>query len=128
MTDSKIIVAIVKSIYSLSGERVVYGDGRAISISEVLMNMGINVYVDAPNTGHRPGCGGSQCELADNLDILSREDEYGKRLTWAGTTAVPDEWDGRSWPAPGRLDDALVERAHLLVEKEVPRLLSELGG
>jgi hypothetical protein len=103
MTDSTLIKAIeaATSIAARQGDIEETSDCGTV-VETVLLVLGINVYIDDPVIPE---------------DFFTLLDPQGEEYhTWVGAVAPPNR----------RLSDTLVERVHLLLHKEAPRLLMEL--
>ena len=103
MTDSTLTKAIFQTFSTLVAERRIEETDTVSTVVEtVLLELGINVFIDDPIIPE---------------DFFTLLDQRGEEYhTWVGAVAPPNR----------RLPDTLVERVHLLLHKEVPRLLMEL--
>jgi hypothetical protein len=103
MTDAKIMIEISRTFFFLASKRRIEETDTVSTVVEtVLLELGINVYIDDPIIPE---------------DFFTLLDQQGEEYhTWVGAVAPPNR----------RLPDTLVERVHLLLHKEAPRLLMEL--
>jgi hypothetical protein len=108
MTDSKIMIEIFRTFFFLAdGRRIEETDHPSTVVEEVMREMGVNIYADAPEDGYRFGEAGPHCTLSLKWDEMSHRDEEGVYITWAGHRLIrasqaydyEDGWESR---IPGR--------------------------